>query len=145
MLFLISKRVFVVMVNIAYFHTSTSVNMSIGQLVFFVGLSVTTRLSWKSLIPGNFEKGSLNVLTVTCLFGFTFPFHHQPTKCMPSPGSQQRIIMAWVLERSIPYSVVNNIDACFEWSKFWHTRPCVLWNITVYILNWVRPTSLLNF
>ena len=116
----LSKRVFVIFVNIAYFQTSFSVSMSIGILVFFVGLTCY----YRAISGGNNSKTSsirmlflLGLLVIAaCICGQYFNSRtlsgNQPQKSrLTRLVSEKRIFSAWVFERPLPLSVVNNVRA----------------------------------
>ena len=130
----LSKRVFVIVANIVYFHTPMSGGMAIGLLVFFVGLALyqtahTTAKKgsiWK-LKPFLFALFTCVGLLIAAECYNSFRSHSQEYTLLTRSNSDarsdsmqngvtkssslQKISTAWVFDGPIPTEIVANIQS----------------------------------
>ena len=112
----LAKRVVVILVNIVYFHTSVSFNMSIGLFVFFIGLFL-----YYIIVNTQIKKHS--VMTLKYIFVSTFTIvsillanqlsylslYKQPHQSH-SLSSELKISTSWVYDKPMPRNVIANIE-----------------------------------
>ena len=116
----LSKRVFVIFTNIAYFQTPLSACMVVGLLVFFVGLF----FYFKIVAGSDNSKTSLSkrtllliALIAACLYWTCVKYgnieHDLPNKCANVSESilVQKIVTAWMFGQPTPLSVTDNIKS----------------------------------
>ena len=109
----LSKRVFVILVNIAYFQTALSTVMLVGLLVFFIGIV----LYHKSVDNATFSaltKKSL-ALVLICLLILLMFFYSPLNPAYNQSGATRKslqhhnVVTSWVFSRPMPLTVISNI------------------------------------
>ena len=109
----LSKRVFVIIANLIYFHTPVTMNMLLGLLIFFAGLTLY-----------NFRKrGSVKEImwvvvffaVVVCI-GFQAPRFLRGESSssgsqLPKDRCQPTLSTAWVFDKPLPLDILENIKS----------------------------------
>ena len=108
----ISKRVFVIAANIAYFQIPISLNMLVGLPVLLVGcylyqLNTSSKTKWILL----------KCILISCSLAYLFMpigYSSQGKSYLSVRCVDKKITTAWVFERKIPNNVIMNIVAIAE-------------------------------
>ena len=110
--FNLSKRVFVIIANLIYFHTPVTMNMLIGLLIFFAGLTLYNFRNRRSVKEITWMVVFFAV--VVCI-GFQAPqiFGESSSSSsqLPKDRCQPTISTAWVFDRPLPLDILENIKS----------------------------------
>ena len=141
----LSKRIAVILANIAYFHTPLSFSMAVGLVVFCIGLALyqTSSSVYRKLCSSKIKLLVISVATVACTFMAVEPYlAHSPValkslKCnIITP--QQNVSTAWVFDRAMPTEVLTSIQNVSA------QNPCMRVHVYCGTIHCMNAVSALN-
>ena len=125
----LSKRVFVIVANLIYFHIPVSTNLLLGLLIFFVGLTLYNLRKRHSV---------KQITAVVAFFAIVFCVGLQGRRIFYSqdsvnqqPMRSESISTAWIYDRPLTADILTNIerlvtiDASIEVHVYCGTSQCV--------------------
>ena len=120
----LSKRMFVVVLNIIYFLTPLSKNMLFGLLTFFLGITVFQLYNNRNMEQSRFMILKSNRIVKSILVGFL------STICLlfvaklvletkeTKHTKYDKILTAWLYNDPIPEDVVRNVESFLDYSEY---------------------------